>query len=105
MKRSGLLLSSLALLLLSSPAGAQPGPTGDEGPSVISQGKKKTPPVKDENGEEIDLPKYDDKAMQCINKCQEPTARCMNACDADNMKCKGKCATNMERCTKKCGVK
>jgi len=109
MKRTGLLLfSSLALLLLSSPAGAQPELPGSGGPAGIAQsGKKKTktPPVKDENGEEIDLPDYDDKTMQCVLKCQEPTGKCMNACEPGNHKCTSKCAQGMERCTKKCGVK
>lgn len=107
MKRSGLLLSFLALLLVSGSAGAQLAPSEGEAPAVISQGKGKGkyPPIKDEDGNEIQVPEFDQKAMQCAVKCQEPTAKCMSACSEDNNKCKGKCATALEACTRKCNVK
>jgi hypothetical protein len=92
MKRSGLLLLPLAFLLLSGAADAQ-------------SKRNKYPPIKDENGKEVEVPEFDEKAMECVMKCQEPTAKCMSGCGEEELKCQGKCATAMEKCTRKCNAK
>lgn len=106
MRHLRLLLLPLAVLLLSGPAHAEPSLPGADAPPSLTQGKRKAqPPVKDEDGNEIDLPKYSDEGMQCVVKCQETVGRCVSKCQQGDRRCNAKCAQTMERCTQKCDLK
>ncbi|WP_163782632.1 hypothetical protein [Myxococcus vastator] len=86
MKHFGLLLFPLTVLLLAGSVEA-------------------APPIQDEDGNDIELPKHDAKQTQCISKCQEPVAKCIGECEGNDRKCQLRCAQAMERCARKCGVR
>ncbi|WIG94429.1 hypothetical protein [Myxococcus sp. SDU36] len=86
MKHFGLLLFPLTVLLLAGSVEA-------------------APPIQDEDGNDIELPKHDAKQTQCISKCQEPVAKCIGECEGNDRNCQLRCAQAMERCARKCGVR
>ncbi|QDE87768.1 hypothetical protein BHS06_01750 [Myxococcus xanthus] len=103
MKNLGLMLFPLTVLLLAGSVEAASPIPGAEAPVSIGQASD-TSSVKDEDGNDIELPKHDAKQTQCIAKCQEPVAKCISGCEGGDRKCQLRCAQTMERCARKCGV-